>query len=162
MTCGLIQLVSFGKQDGYLTFNPQITYFKKVYRRHTIFSIELIETIPDQQPEYDNRISFKLNNISDLISKGPANKTEELRLELYEKINNLGIGAQGLGGLTTVLDVKINTFPTHAACLPVAIIPNCASTRHIHFELDGSGPAVLTPPILAFKIFSCQIFGPDS
>jgi hypothetical protein len=69
MTCGLIQLVSFGKQDGYLTFNPQITYFKKVYRRHTIFSIELIETIPDQQPEYDNRISFKLNSISDLISK---------------------------------------------------------------------------------------------
>ena len=69
MTGGLIQLVSFGKQDGYLTFNPQITYFKKVYRRHTIFSIELIENIPDQQPEYDNRISFKLNNISDLISK---------------------------------------------------------------------------------------------
>jgi hypothetical protein len=69
MTGGLIQLVSFGKQDGYLTFNPQITYFKKNYRRHTIFGIELIETIPDQQPEYDNRISFKLNNISDLISK---------------------------------------------------------------------------------------------
>ena len=69
MTGGLIQLVSFGKQDGYLTFNPQITYFKKIYRRHTIFGIELIETIPDQQPEYDNRISFKLNNISDLISK---------------------------------------------------------------------------------------------
>jgi len=69
MTGGLIQLVSFGKQDGYLTFNPQITYFKKIYRRHTIFSIELIENIPDQQPEYDNRISFKLNNISDLISK---------------------------------------------------------------------------------------------
>ena len=69
MTGGLIQLVSFGKQDGYLTFNPQITYFKKNYRRHTIFGIELIENIPDQQPEYDNRISFKLNNISDLISK---------------------------------------------------------------------------------------------
>jgi hypothetical protein len=69
MTGGLIQLVSFGKQDGYLTFNPQITYFKKIYRRHTIFGIELIENIPDQQPEYDNRISFKLNNISDLISK---------------------------------------------------------------------------------------------
>jgi len=85
-------------------------------------------------------------DIQELILKGPSNKAEELRLELYEKINNLGIGAQGLGGLTTVLDVKINTFPTHAACLPVAIIPNCASTRHIHFELDGSGPAVLTPP----------------
>lgn len=85
-------------------------------------------------------------DIQDLISKGPSNKTEELRLELYEKINNLGIGAQGLGGLTTVLDVKINTFPTHAACLPVAIIPNCASTRHVHFKLDGQGPAVLTPP----------------
>ena len=69
MTGGLIQLVSSGKQDGYLTFNPQITYFKKVYRRHTIFGIELIQIIPDQQPEYDNKISFKLNNISDLISK---------------------------------------------------------------------------------------------
>ena len=69
MSGGLIQLVSFGKQDGYLTFNPQITYFKKNYRRHTIFGIELIENIPDQQPEYDNKISFKLNNISDLISK---------------------------------------------------------------------------------------------
>jgi hypothetical protein len=69
MTGGLIQLVSFGKQDGYLTFNPQITYFKKNYRRHTIFGIELIENIPEQQPEYDNKISFKLNNISDLISK---------------------------------------------------------------------------------------------
>jgi hypothetical protein len=69
MTGGLIQLVSFGKQDGYLTFNPQITYFKKNYRRHTIFGIELIENIPDQQAEYDNKISFKLNNISDLISK---------------------------------------------------------------------------------------------
>ena len=69
MTGGLIQLVSFGKQDGYLTFNPQITYFKKIYRRYTIFGIELIEHIPDQQPEYDNKISFKLNNISDLISK---------------------------------------------------------------------------------------------
>ena len=69
MTGGLIQLVSFGKQDGYLTFNPQITYFKKNYRRHTIFGIELIENIPEQQAEYDNKISFKLNNISDLISK---------------------------------------------------------------------------------------------
>ncbi len=85
-------------------------------------------------------------DIQDLILKGPSNKTEEIRLELYEKVNNLGIGAQGLGGLTTVLDVKINTFPTHAVCLPVAMIPNCASTRHIHFVLDGSGPAVLIPP----------------
>ena len=71
---------------------------------------------------------------------------EELRLELFEKVNALGIGAQGLGGLTTVLDVKIKDYPTHAAGLPVAMIPNCAATRHIHFTLDGSGPAVLTPP----------------
>jgi fumarate hydratase class I len=69
---------------------------------------------------------------------------------LYEKINQLGIGAQGLGGLTTVLDVKINDFPTHAASLPVAIIPNCAATRHIHFKLDGNGPAEFAPPKLDF------------
>ncbi len=75
-------------------------------------------------------------------------RTEELRLELMEKINALGIGAQGLGGLTTVLDVKILDYPTHAASLPVAMIPNCAATRHIHFTLDGSGPAKLTPPKL--------------
>jgi len=75
-------------------------------------------------------------------------RIEELRLELLEKINALGIGAQGLGGLTTVLDVKILDYPTHAASLPVAIIPNCAATRHTHFVLDGSGPAVLTPPDL--------------
>ncbi len=75
-------------------------------------------------------------------------RTQELRLELYEKINALGIGAQGLGGLTTVVDVKVLDYPTHAASLPVAIIPNCAATRHTHFTLDGSGPAVLTAPKL--------------
>ena len=74
--------------------------------------------------------------------------TEKLRLELMEKVNALGIGAQGLGGLTTVLDVKILDYPTHAASLPVAMIPNCAATREVHFELDGSGPAQLTPPDL--------------
>jgi fumarate hydratase class I len=75
-------------------------------------------------------------------------RLEELRLELYDKINALGIGAQGLGGLTTVLDVKILDYPTHAASLPVAIIPNCAATRHTHFILDGTGPVKLTPPTL--------------
>jgi len=89
-------------------------------------------------------------NIQELIHRGATNKTEELRLELYTKINKLGIGAQGLGGLTTVLDVKIKDYPTHAASLPVAIIPNCAATRHIHFELDGSGPADLIPPKMNF------------
>jgi len=78
----------------------------------------------------------------------PLTTIEQLRLELYEKVNALGIGAQGLGGLTTVLDVKILDYPTHAASLPVALIPNCAATRHIHFTLDGSGPAELTPPRL--------------
>lgn len=87
-------------------------------------------------------------NIQDLIERGPNSRTEELRLELYEKVNALGIGAQGLGGLTTVLDVKVLDCPTHAANLPVAMIPNCAATRHVHFELDGSGPAQLTPPKL--------------
>jgi fumarate hydratase class I len=88
-------------------------------------------------------------NMYELLQRGPQNKLEELRIELYEKVNALGIGAQGLGGLTTVLDVKINTFPTHAASKPVAMIPNCAATRHVHFELDGSGPAQLTPPPLS-------------
>ncbi|MCP3853034.1 MAG: fumarate hydratase [Gammaproteobacteria bacterium] len=78
----------------------------------------------------------------------PLSRPEELRIELYEKINALGVGAQGLGGLTTVVDVKVLDYPTHAASLPVAIIPNCAATRHTHFTLDGSGPAVLTPPKL--------------
>ena len=87
-------------------------------------------------------------NINQLIEKGPDNSLEELRLEIYDRVNALGIGAQGLGGLTTILDVKILDYPTHAASKPVAMIPNCAATRHIHFELDGSGPAVLTPPSL--------------
>jgi fumarate hydratase class I len=84
-----------------------------------------------------------------LKATGASNKIEELRLELYEKVNALGIGAQGLGGLTTVLDVKILDYPTHAASLPVAIIPNCAATRHVHFTLDGSGVAALAPPNMA-------------
>ena len=75
-------------------------------------------------------------------------QVEELRLELFEKVNALGIGAQGLGGLTTVLDVKIKMYPTHAASKPVAMIPNCAATRHAHFVLDGSGPVYLDPPSL--------------
>ena len=75
-------------------------------------------------------------------------QVEELRLELYEKVNALGIGAQGLGGLSTVLDVKIKLYPTHAASKPVAMIPNCAATRHAHFCLDGSGPVYLDPPSL--------------
>jgi len=88
-------------------------------------------------------------DIQALQQRGPANRIEELRLELYEKVNALGIGAQGLGGLTTVLDVKIRDYPTHAASLPVALIPNCAATRHVEFTLDGSGPAELEPPRLA-------------
>lgn len=87
-------------------------------------------------------------DMSDLLARGPQNKLEELRIELYEKVNALGIGAQGLGGLTTVLDVKIKTWPTHAASKPVAMIPNCAATRHAHFVMDGSGPAYLEPPSL--------------
>jgi fumarate hydratase class I len=84
----------------------------------------------------------------DLLARGPSNKLEEMRIELYQKVNALGIGAQGLGGLTTVLDVKIATWPTHAASLPVAMIPNCAATRHAHVVLDGSGPAFMEPPSL--------------
>ncbi|TAK91339.1 MAG: fumarate hydratase [Burkholderiaceae bacterium] len=84
----------------------------------------------------------------ELLERGPQNKTEELRVELYEKVNALGIGAQGLGGLTTVLDIKIKMYATHAASKPVAMIPNCAATRHAHFVLDGSGPAYLEPPSL--------------
>jgi len=87
-------------------------------------------------------------DIQELIARGPSNRTEELRIELYEKVNALGIGAQGLGGLTTVLDIKIKDYPTHAANLPVALIPNCAATRHAHFTLDGSGPVMLDPPLL--------------
>ena len=87
-------------------------------------------------------------DIQALIERGPVTAAEKHRVELYEKINALGIGAQGLGGLTTVLDVKVNDYPTHAASLPVAIIPNCAATRHTHFTLDGTGPATFDPPSL--------------
>ncbi len=85
-------------------------------------------------------------DIQALMQRGPNDAGEELRLELFDAVNDLGIGAQGLGGLTTVLDIKVNTYPTHAASLPISMIPNCAATRHIHFSLDGSGPAILTPP----------------
>ncbi|NQW58932.1 MAG: fumarate hydratase [Polynucleobacter sp.] len=88
-------------------------------------------------------------DIADLIARGPHNHLEELRLEIYEKVNKLGIGAQGLGGLTTVLDVKIMDYPTHAVNLAVGMIPNCAATRHTHFHLDGSGPAVFKRPSLS-------------
>jgi len=87
-------------------------------------------------------------DIQELIERGPSNRAEELRLEIYQKVNALGIGAQGLGGLTTVLDVKVKDYPTHAANLPIAMIPNCAATRHAHFVLDGSGPVALEPPSL--------------
>ncbi len=87
-------------------------------------------------------------DIHELRARGPSNRVEELRLEIMDRANALGIGAQGLGGLTTVLDVKILDYPTHAASLPVAMIPNCAATRHAHFTLDGSGIAKLTPPRL--------------
>ncbi len=85
-------------------------------------------------------------DMPELLARGPISKLEELRIELYQKVNALGIGAQGLGGLTTVLDVKILTFPTHAASKPVGLIPQCAADRHTHFILDGSGPARLSPP----------------
>jgi len=87
-------------------------------------------------------------DIQDLQARGASNRAEELRLELHDKVNRLGIGAQGLGGLTTVLDVKVKDFPTHAANKAVAVIPNCAATRHTHFTLDGSGPSLQTPPNL--------------
>jgi fumarate hydratase class I len=87
-------------------------------------------------------------DIHELYARGAQTPAERLRLELYERVNALGIGAQGLGGLTTVVDVKIAEYPTHAASLPVAMIPNCAATRHIEFTLDGSGPAELVPPRL--------------
>ncbi len=88
-------------------------------------------------------------DIVDLKARGPSSSLEEMRIALYDGVNALGIGAQGLGGLTTVLDVKIRDYPTHAANLPVALIPNCAATRHAHFVLDGSGPVMLDPPSLA-------------
>ena len=87
-------------------------------------------------------------DIHQLQAQGASNTAEKLRLELYDAVNNLGIGAQGLGGLTTVLDVKVMDYPTHAASLPVCMIPNCAATRHAHFVLDGSGPSLQTPPSL--------------
>jgi fumarate hydratase, class I len=87
-------------------------------------------------------------DIHELRERGPQNRVEELRLEIMDAVNALGIGAQGLGGLTTVLDVKIKDYPTHAASLPVCMIPNCAATRHTHFTLNGNGPAILTPPSL--------------
>jgi fumarate hydratase class I len=87
-------------------------------------------------------------DMQELKVRGPENKIEELRIELYDNVNRLGIGAQGLGGLTTVLDIKILDYPTHAANLPVAMIPNCAATRHAHFHLDGSGAVMLEPPSL--------------
>ncbi len=87
-------------------------------------------------------------DIHELIERGAETTEEKLRLEIFEKANKLGIGAQGLGGLTTVVDIKIKSAPTHAASKPVVMIPNCAATRHVHFHLDGSGPAELTPPKL--------------
>jgi fumarate hydratase class I len=87
-------------------------------------------------------------DMQELIARGANSRIEALRVELYEQVNALGIGAQGLGGLTTVLDIKIRDYPTHAASLPIAMIPNCAATRHVHFTLDGSGPARLEPPSL--------------
>ena len=87
-------------------------------------------------------------DIHELRARGPSNRAEELRLEIFEKVNALGIGAQGLGGLSTVLDVKVNDYPTHAVGKPVALLPNCAASRHAHFVLDGSGPARLDPPSL--------------
>ena len=87
-------------------------------------------------------------DMQELKARGPQNNIEKLRIELYDKINKLGIGAQGLGGLTTVLDIKILDYPTHAANLPIAMIPNCAATRHAHVHLDGSGPVALDPPSL--------------
>jgi fumarate hydratase class I len=88
-------------------------------------------------------------DMAQLRARGPKNKIEELRIELCDKINALGIGAQGLGGLATVLDVKIVDFPTHAASKPIAMIPNCAATRHAHFTLDGSGAVSLPVPSIA-------------
>jgi fumarate hydratase class I len=87
-------------------------------------------------------------DMQELKARGPQNNIEKLRIEIYDRVNALGIGAQGLGGLTTVLDVKILDWPTHAANLPVAIIPNCAATRHAHLVLEGNGPVYLDPPNL--------------
>jgi fumarate hydratase class I len=88
-------------------------------------------------------------DMAQLKERGPQNKIDELRIEIFDKVNALGIGAQGLGGLSTILDVKIMDWPTHAASKPIAMIPNCAATRHAHFTLDGSGPAYLEAPKLS-------------
>jgi fumarate hydratase, class I len=88
-------------------------------------------------------------DMAELRQRGPRSREEEMRIEIFDRVNALGIGAQGLGGLTTVLDVKIRTFPTHAASMPVGLIPNCAATRHAHVVLDGSGPVHLDPPDLS-------------
>ena len=88
-------------------------------------------------------------NMTELLELGPSTPEEELRIEIYDRVNALGIGAQGLGGMTSVLDIKIKTHPTHAASLPVGLIPNCAATRHVHFTLNGNGPAQFTPPDLS-------------
>ena len=92
---------------------------------------------------------FDAIDMPDLLKRGPASKLEELRIEIYEKVNALGIGAQGLGGLSTVFDVKIRTYATHAASKPVGLIPQCAADRHAHFTLDGSGAVAMTPPSLS-------------
>jgi fumarate hydratase, class I len=105
---------------------------------------------------------FEPIDIHEVRRRGPQNRIEQLRLEILDKVNGLGIGAQGLGGLTTVLDVKIKDFPTHAASLPVAMIPNCAATRHAHFVLDGSGPAHLEPPNLELWPKLTFVASPDS
>lgn len=101
-------------------------------------------------------------DMPELLARGPSSKLEEMRIDLYEKINALGIGAQGLGGLTTVLDVKISTFPTHAASKPVALVPQCAADRHLAFTLDGTGPAVFTPPALSIWPTDIQITTADN
>ncbi len=101
-------------------------------------------------------------DIQELKQRGPQSNIEDLRLEIFDRVNDLGIGAQGLGGLTTALDVKIIDYPTHAASLPVALIPNCAATRHTHFTLDGSGPALQTPPALDDWPKISWEAGPDS
>src|SRR3989344_9082497 len=103
----------------------------------------------EKAAEMAKEVLMEAIDIHELKARGPQNKLEEMRLELFEKVNQLGIGAQGLGGLTTVLDVKIMDYPTHAASLPVCMIPNCAATRHAHFVLDGSGPAELEAPDLS-------------
>lgn len=103
---------------------------------------------PEKAMELAKEALIEPLDMQELLQRGPQGRLEELRVELYEKVNALGIGAQGLGGLTTVLDVKIRDYPTHAALLPVAVIPNCAATRHIGFELDGQGAARFPVPDL--------------